>query len=103
MRAICMALVSLAMTGFLAAAELMVNLHFPKLDWDNDTVVIKQSASAMIACLGSILIVAAAAGLYVLTGRKIGFRGILSGDGCVVYGAGSAGVEEADAKRPLPV
>ena len=74
MRAICMALVSLAMTGFLAAAELMVNLHFPKLDWDNDTVVIKQSASAMIACLGSILIVAAAAGLYVLTGRKIGFE-----------------------------
>ena len=64
----------MAMTGFLAAAGLSVNLCFPRLDADNDTVVIKQSASAIIACLGSMLIAGAAAGLYVLIGRKTGLE-----------------------------
>ena len=73
-RAACMALACLSMTGFLAAAGLSVNLCFPRLDADNDTVVIKQSASAIIACLGSMLIAGAAAGLYVLIGRKTGLE-----------------------------
>lgn len=73
-RAACMALSGLALSGFLAVAGLALNLHFPKLDCDNDTVVIKQSASAMIACFGSIILVALSAGLYVLVGNRIGME-----------------------------
>ena len=45
-------LFGLAFAGFTAPLGLAVNLLFPKLDAVNDTVVVKQSAAAMLATLG---------------------------------------------------
>lgn len=48
--------------AFLAAYGLTVNLHFPKLDSENEAVVVKQSASTLLGIFGGML----AAGLCAL-------------------------------------
>lgn len=57
----------LGLTAFLAVSGIALNLHFPKMDCDNDTIVVKQSASAIFGCFGGLLIVAAGAGIWALT------------------------------------
>lgn len=56
---------------YVAVSGLMFNLLFPKLDADNETIVIKQSASAMLGILGGMLLVVALAVIYglLLAGR----------------------------------
>lgn len=60
-----------AFACFTALLGLAVNLLFPKLDAVNDTVVVKMSASAMVSLLGN-LAAAAACGVMVWLGRRIG-------------------------------
>ena len=45
---------------------MVVNLHFPKFDYINETVVIKQSMSTMICMFGSMAVVLVLALLYAL-------------------------------------
>ena len=74
---------------FTAPFGLFINLCFPKLDAANDAVVVKQSASAMIATFGGMLSVGLAAGLYALTWRPLGPDGAvaLCGGGFAVLSA----------------
>ncbi|MEG2233811.1 MAG: hypothetical protein RRZ42_04160 [Oscillospiraceae bacterium] len=51
-------------SAFVACFGIVVNLRFPKLDCDNETIVIKQSASSMIGIFGGMLIVIAGSLLY---------------------------------------
>lgn len=75
-----------AVSLFTAPFGLFVNLCFPKLDAANDTVVVKQSASAIIATFGGMLSVGLAAGLYVLTWRRLGADGAVALCGGVFAG-----------------
>ncbi len=52
---------------------LIANLRYPKMDADNDTVVVKQSASSMIGYFAGLVPVAALAGIYLLTKSVLGF------------------------------
>lgn len=52
---------------------LAVNLRFPKLDYENEAVVVKQSASSMISIFGGMAIVGAGALLWNLLGRWLTF------------------------------
>jgi ABC-2 type transport system permease protein len=53
-------------TGVLiAVCGLAVNLHFPKLDWTNETYVVKQGLSAMITMFGAIVAVVGMGIVYV--------------------------------------
>lgn len=70
---IVMLLCCMALTAFLAVAGIAVNLHYPKLDCDNDTIVVKQSASAMFGCLGGMAVAAAGAGIWALTRTFLSF------------------------------
>lgn len=56
---------------------LFVNLCFPKLDAPNDTVVVKQSAAAMLATFGSMLLAALGVGVYLLSWPALGISGAL--------------------------
>jgi len=54
-------------TGVLiAVCGLAINLHFPKLDWTNETYVVKQGLSAMITMFGAIVTIIAVVLVYVL-------------------------------------
>lgn len=53
-----------AMTVFQALFGVAVNLRFPKFDWINETVAIKQSMSTLVVMFGSMGIVAGGAALY---------------------------------------
>ncbi|MEG1190843.1 MAG: hypothetical protein RSD48_05280 [Oscillospiraceae bacterium] len=64
---ITMLLVVLAFGLLLALLGLVINLLFPKMDWDNETVVVKQSASALLGFLVGPLFVGLGVGLYFLT------------------------------------
>ena len=66
---------------------LMINLCFPKLDAVNDTVVVKQSASALVCLLGGLGLAAGLAGLYVLTQGLLGPWGALALCGLVLRAA----------------
>ena len=44
----------------------MFNLFFPKFDFDNETMVIKQSVSALLATFGGIALVTTNGALYFL-------------------------------------
>ena len=55
-----------------ALLGLFANLCMPKLDAPNDTVVVKQSASVMVAMLGGMGLVLAGAVLFVLTRGLLG-------------------------------
>ena len=47
---------------FIPVAGLAVNLWLPRLDCENDTIVVKQSASSMIGIFGGMLVVGLLAG-----------------------------------------
>lgn len=49
-----------------ATSGLLVNLFFPKLDWSNETAVVKQSASSMISAFLSMGLIGAPVGLFFL-------------------------------------
>ncbi|MDO4294250.1 MAG: hypothetical protein Q4C65_13630 [Eubacteriales bacterium] len=65
--------VCLSFTGFLALAGVLLNLRFPKLDSDNDTIVIKQSFSAIFACFGGILLSVLAGAAWFFLRRLLPF------------------------------
>jgi ABC-2 type transport system permease protein len=53
-------------TGVLiAVCGVAVNLHFPKLDWTNETYVVKQGLSAMITMFGAIVLIIGLGVVYV--------------------------------------
>lgn len=56
----------LAMAAFVALAGLYINLLFPRLDYVNETVVVKQSASVMLAMLAGFVAAVLAGGVYFL-------------------------------------
>jgi len=49
----------------IAVAGLAINLHFPKLDWMNETHVVKQGLSAMVTLFGAMVTIAALGFAYV--------------------------------------
>jgi ABC-2 type transport system permease protein len=51
-------------TVFCALFGVVINLHFPRFDWVNETVAVKQSMSTMIAMFASMAIVIAPVILY---------------------------------------
>lgn len=53
-----------AVCGFISVYGMAVNLHFPKLDWENETIVVKQSASAMLGVFGGMILTAVLALVY---------------------------------------
>jgi len=50
----------------IAVCGLAVNLHFPKLDWTNETYVVKQGLSAMITIFGAMVTIIGVGLVYVL-------------------------------------
>jgi ABC-2 type transport system permease protein len=50
--------------ALISVVGLVLNLHFPKLDWTNEIYVVKQSASAMITQLGGMALLAGLGFLY---------------------------------------
>ena len=71
--ALAMVLVLLVFSVEIALFGLLVNLHFPKMDCANDTIVVKQSASAIIGYFGGLLPLALAFGLHLLIGDLLSF------------------------------
>lgn len=65
-------LLGLLLGTLTALAGLFINLCMPKLDAPNDTVVVKQSASVLVAMLVNFLLVAAGGGLYSLLIQPLG-------------------------------
>ena len=56
--------VSAALSAFASLGGAAANLLFPRLDAENDTIVCKQSLSAMIGVLGGMALAGAGIGLY---------------------------------------
>lgn len=65
--------VLLPMGAAVALFGLVVNLQFPKMDADNDTVVVKQSASALVGIFGGWIPVIVGAVLYWFLIKYLGF------------------------------
>ena len=59
--------------AYLVYAGLAVNLWLPRLDCENDTIVVKQSASSMIGIFGGMLVVGLGALLWAVGGKLLGF------------------------------
>lgn len=57
----------------ISAAGLYINLIFPKLEWDNEAMVVKQSTSVMIAVFGGMIIAGLPALYFFLTNGLFGF------------------------------
>jgi ABC-2 type transport system permease protein len=55
----------LSFTFFAATAGLAINLIYPKLEWLNEVIVVKQGMSAMIAIFGGMGVAAGCAVLYI--------------------------------------
>ena len=72
----------LAFSLLLALGGLCVNLRFPRLDGVNDTLVVKQSASAFCGILGGMALVGLGALCWLLLGRVLGFAGF-----CLTFAA----------------
>lgn len=70
--------VLLALGLLVAVYGLAINLFFPKMDAVNDTVVVKQSASALIGALGGWLILGIAVGGYFLFGKLMPMAGYMA-------------------------
>ncbi len=71
---VCAILACCAFSGFVSAFGLTVNLRWPKLDADNDTIVVKQSLSSMIGIFGGMLVVVAAGLLYAALRNVVPFE-----------------------------
>lgn len=54
---------------------LAVNLLLPRMDCDNDTIIVKQSAASAVGIFGGILAVGLGALLWAVGGRALGFAG----------------------------
>lgn len=63
---ICIFIISLLLNIHVGMLGLYVNLRFPRLDYENETVVIKQSASLMFSMLLCLLSMAILVGVYIL-------------------------------------
>ncbi len=63
---ICILLICLFFSAFVGMCGLQVNLMFPRLDAENETIVIKQSASVMLSLLFAFLAAVVLVGLYLL-------------------------------------
>lgn len=88
-----------AFAGLSALGGLYLNLYFPKFDWPNETVVVKQSVPTMLTALGGMACTAGlTAGLLLLpaAGREIGLAGLTAAVfalDALLYGAlGTKGV-----------
>lgn len=57
---------------FISMAGLIINLHYPRLDWDNEAHIIKQSMASMIAAFGAILMGIALFAFYQYISHYIG-------------------------------
>ena len=75
--AISLLLVGLTMGIFVAQFGLMVNLKFPKMNGENDTIIVKQSASAFCGIFGGMLITALLAGAFYLLSSHLGIEQFL--------------------------
>ena len=64
---------SVPLAVFVALFGLWDNLLLPKMDCPNDTIVVKQSASAMVGIFGGMLLVGAGIGVYLWFGHLAGF------------------------------
>lgn len=67
---------------FTPVSGLAVNLLLPRMDCENDTIIVKQSASCAVGIFSSILAVGLGALLWAAGGRALGFAGF-----CVLAGA----------------
>lgn len=56
MDAICVMILSLFLIVFSCVFGLWINLLFPKLDWENETVAVKQSAASFLGGMGGVLV-----------------------------------------------
>jgi ABC-2 type transport system permease protein len=72
-------LVALVSISSLVAAQfgLLINLKFPKLNANNDTIVVKQSASAMISVLIPMATIMIVSGIYKGFSDSINFNVLL--------------------------
>lgn len=68
-----LALLFLCLGVFTPLFGLAVNLRYPKMDSENEAVVVKQSASCMVAVFGGMLLVGAFALLYLAVKDLLGF------------------------------
>lgn len=62
-----------AMSLFIPVFGLSINLRFPKMDSENDTIVVKQSAAAMLGSFGGMGVVGLGALLWAAVGRWVPF------------------------------
>ncbi|MBQ9458690.1 MAG: hypothetical protein IJU66_02015 [Oscillospiraceae bacterium] len=74
---------------FLAAADTLVDVKMPILNWTNELAPIKQSGAVVIALFGSWLITAAVAALYLLLAHPLGAAAYL-GIWAFVFAAAAA-------------
>lgn len=75
----------------LGAVGLAANLKLPNLNWTNETVAVKQSASVMVTLFGGWALLFGLVGLYLLAGEMMGDTLFLA-LATLVVGAGSWGV-----------
>lgn len=71
--AVAMTVVMLAFTTGNAIFGLLINLHYPKMDCDNDTIVVKQSASAFFGYFAGIVPMVLLGLLYYYVLKSVGF------------------------------
>lgn len=65
----------LSLAVFTPVFGLTVNLILPRMDCDNDTIIVKQSAASALGIFGGMLCVGLGALLWPLCGRALGFAG----------------------------
>lgn len=75
LEALAILVVPAVMTAFCALLGVVVNLHFPRFDFVNEVVVVKQSMSVMISMLASMGAVIVPAAVYILL-----LKDVLSGE-----------------------
>ena len=56
--------VGLCYCGFIAVIGLIINLHFPKLEWNTQVTVVKQSASVLIAIFSGFVAILLPVGIF---------------------------------------
>ena len=61
-----LALLPVSYTMFTAYTGLAANIKFPRMDWVNETIAVKQGASVVITLLGGIFLVMGLGALYFL-------------------------------------
>ena len=62
----------LSMCVFMAFLGVRINLRFPKLDWINETVAVKQSMSSILSVLAGLGTLAVATVMYVISSASVG-------------------------------